>query len=100
MIDGNFVEFLDHLNYGDELWIKYKGVIYFIQGWTEKSDDTKRHCVLECHSFATDPVTKLFHAEADSMAECAKKLLAAPVFDGKKLTEIEQDVQWVDDEMG
>lgn len=29
MINGNYSEFLDHLYYGDELWIKYKGVVYF-----------------------------------------------------------------------
>jgi len=35
MINGDYNEFLDRLNYGDELWIKYKGVVYFIQGWGE-----------------------------------------------------------------
>lgn len=100
MIDDNFVEFLDHLNYGDELWIKYKGIVYFIQGWTTGNDDSTQSHIMECHSFATDPVTRLFHTEAESMNVCAQRLLDELLFDGKKLTEIEQEVQWVDDEMG
>ena len=29
MIDGDYVNFPDHLYYGAELYLKYKGVIYF-----------------------------------------------------------------------
>ncbi len=98
MINGNYSEFLDHLYYGDELWIKYKDVVYFIQGWY---DEKKPHpWVMECHTLATDPLTRLFHAEESSMPECAKKLLMQPLFDGKALPEIEQDVKWADDYLG
>jgi len=100
MINGDYNEFLDHLNYGDELWIKYKGVIYFIQGWGEKIDTPEHFYVKECYSFATDPVTTIFHAEGKSMSELAKKLLEQPLFEGKTLPEVEQEIQWVDDEMG
>lgn len=98
MIDGDYSEFLDHLYHGDELWIKYKGVVYFIQGWYDKK---KPHpWVMECHTLATDPLTRLFYTEESSMPECAKKLLELPLFDGKTLPEIEQDVKWVDDYLG
>lgn len=97
MIDGNYTEFLDHLYYGDELWIKYKGEVYFIQGWTKSEKNAHLPKVMECSSFATDPITKLFHHESDSMLECAHKLLEQPLFDGKKLSEIESEVQWIDD---
>lgn len=61
MINGNYSEFLDHLYYGDELWIKYKGVVYFIQGWYDKK---KTHpWAMECYSLATDPLTRLFYTE-------------------------------------
>ncbi len=40
MIGGDYSEFLDHLYHGDELWIKYKGVVYFIQGWYDKKKRT------------------------------------------------------------
>ncbi len=98
MIGGDYSEFLDHLYHGDELWIKYKGVVYFIQGWYDK----KTHpWAMECDSLATDPLTRLFYTEeSSSMLECAKKLLAQPLFDGKTLPEIEQDVKWVDDYLG
>ncbi len=56
---------------------------------------------MECDSLATDPLTRLFYTEeSSSMLECAKKLLAQPLFDGKTLPEIEQDVKWVDDYLG
>ncbi len=98
MINGNYSEFLDHLYHGDELWIKYKGVVYFIQGWYDKKKPLP--WVMECHTLATDPLTRLFYTEESSMPECAKKLLQLPLFDGKTLPEIEQDVKWVDDYLG
>ena len=30
MINGNYVEFLDNLNYGEEMYLKYKGKIYLL----------------------------------------------------------------------
>lgn len=98
MIDGDYSEFLDHLYYGDELWIKYKGVVYFIQGWYDKKKSLP--WVMECYTLATDPLTRLFYTEESSMLECAKKLLAQPLFDGKTLPEIEQSVKWADDYLG
>ena len=35
MIDGNISEFIEHLNYGDELYFEYDSVSYFIQGWVK-----------------------------------------------------------------
>ncbi len=99
MIDGDYSEFLDHLYYGDELWLKYKGVVYFIQGWYDEKKPLP--WVMECDTLATDPLTRLFYTEeSSSMLECAKKLLKQPLFDGKTLPEIEQDVKWVDDYLG
>lgn len=98
MINGNYSEFLDHLYYGDELWIKYKGVVYFIQGWYDEKKPLP--WVMECYTLATDPLTRLFYTEESSMPKCAKKLLEQPLFDGKRLPEIEQDVKWVDDYLG
>ncbi len=98
MINGNYSEFLDNLYHGDELWIKYKGVVYFIQGWYDEKKPLP--WVMECHTLATDPLTRLFYTEESSMPECAKKLLQLPLFDGKTLPEIEQETEWVDTELG
>lgn len=35
MIDGNVNEFVDHLQYGDELWFIYDNKKYFLEGLPE-----------------------------------------------------------------
>ncbi len=96
MVHGDFSEFLVHLDQGDELWVKFRGVVFFIQGWTADIGGAHQHAVMECY----DPRETVFHVEKPTMPECAKELLKAPLFDGKPLGEVEQELRWVDDETG
>ena len=41
MINGNYTEFLDNLDYGEEMYLKYKGRIYFVEGWHESEEPNK-----------------------------------------------------------
>lgn len=100
MINGDYNEFLKILDYGGELWIKHKGIAYFIQGWVHDFNGTKQSYIMECHSFATNPETRLFHGESSSMEQNARKFLAQPLFNEKTLPEIEQETEWIDDYMG
>ena len=95
MIGGDYSEFLDHLYYGDEFWIKYKGVVYFIEGWYEDSK-----CTIQCSLVTKQSLKLLYEISSKSMQDCAKKLLAQPLFEGKTLPEIEQETEWVDTELG
>lgn len=95
MINGNYSEFLDNLYHGDEFWIKYKGVVYFIEGWYEDSK-----CTIQCSLVTEQSLKLLYEISSKSMQDCANKFLAQPVFEGKKLPEIEQETEWVDTELG
>lgn len=95
MINGNYSEFLDNLYHGDEFWIKYQGFVYFIEGWYEDSK-----CTIQCSLVTKQSLKLLYEISAGSMLECAQKLLAQPLFDGKTLPEIEQETEWVDTELG
>ena len=94
MINGNYSEFLDNLYHGDELWIKYKGVVYFIQGWYDEKKPLP--WVMECYTLATDPLTRLFYTEESSMPECPKSSWSSPCLTERRSLETE----WVDTELG
>jgi hypothetical protein len=99
MINGNYVEFLDSLYHGDELYLKYKGHIYFIQGWSEIQENREIY-TMQCVLVDTVPLTALYEISDETMRKCAHHFLEQPIFNGKKLPEIEREVKWVDTEMG
>ena len=101
MINGNYTEFLDNLDYGEEMYLKYKGRIYFVEGWHESGEPDKYFmCCFIVKGPANDEKDGyLWKIYKDSLHECAKEFLEQPIFEGKKLPEIEQEVEWVDDEM-
>ena len=89
MKNGNILEFIDHINYGDELWFLYNNTKYFLEGWLENEK----------------PELVLYELKENGKESCWKgdknnypveAFLADPVFAGKTLMEIEQDITWVD----
>ena len=102
MINGNYVEFLGNLNYGEEMYLKYKGKIYFVEGWHETDGPTKYFMCCFLVKGGTEEQNKeyLWKTYKASLHECAQEFLEQPIFEGQKLSEIERDVEWVDDELG
>jgi len=96
MKDGNFSEFLDHLYYGDELYLKYKDCIYFIQGWVHDIEGARSPKIMECYRSCNGSYDEIFHTEKNSMYECAQQFLQEKIFEEKTLQEIEKDATWVD----
>ena len=95
MINGDYSEFLDHLYFGDELYIEYQNDIFFIEGWYEE-----KKCIIQCTIVSSNPLQLLYETSAKTMIECAHNFLEQPLFGGKKLQEIEQQAKWVDTEQG
>lgn len=100
MINGNYSEFLDALYYGDELYLKYKEHIYFIQGWLDINNSNNHKCTIQCVLVDTSPLKLLYEKSSKSMYECAQQFLLQPIFEGKTLAEIERYSKWVDTELG
>ena len=102
MTNGNYVEFLDNLNYGEEMYLKYKGKIYFVEGWHETDAPSKCYMCCFLVKGGTDEQNSdyLWKTYKASLNECAQEFLEQPIFDGKKLPDIESEVEWVDDELG
>ena len=101
MINGNYVEFLDNLNYGEEMYLKYKGKVYFVQGWHETETPSIYYmCCTILKGGSGDSKDDLWESYKPSLHECAQEFLEQPIFEGKKLPEIEREVEWVDDELG
>lgn len=90
MINGNVNDFLDGIHWGEEVWLKYKGIVHFVQGWNE---DGKFH--LEHSIYGNDDVWEVIDRDNDV---CVKAFLDAPLFDGKKFFDVEREIEWVDDE--
>ena len=102
MINGNYIEFLDNLNYGEEMYLKYNDKIYFVEGWHETKDPSKYFMCCFLIKGETEDKNKeyLWKTYKTSLYECANEFLEQPIFEGKKLPEVEREVEWVDDELG
>ena len=84
-------EFVDKLYYGDEMFIKYKGIRYFIQGWTKEGKS-----YLNMVDYDDDKGKYIFEYVASSMKECADIFLNSKLWEGKTFLEIVNDVEWAD----
>lgn len=84
-------EFVDKLYYGDEMCINYKGVRYFIQGWSNKNK-----FYLNMVNYDDDTGKYIFEHVSSSMKECADVFLNSKLWDGKKFLEIASEVEWSD----
>lgn len=94
MKNGNITEFLDLLNYGQELLFVYNGKKYFIQGW--QACDV-HYMVLNYYEEADKNDGDLWKYSANDMKKYADAFLKLPIFDGKIFMEIEEYATWFED---
>ena len=92
MKNGDITDFMDQLYYGGELVFEYAGSKYFIQGWTM---DDRNFMALD---YVNNEQFKeyLWKHEAKTMKECAEAFLAAPLWNGKNFSQIQEEVTWSD----
>lgn len=89
MIDGNVNEFVDHIQYGDELWFIYDNKKYFLEGLPENGV-----CKLFFYEMVEGGKECSWNGDADNYP--VNSFLEAPIFNGKIFYEVEKDIKWVD----
>jgi len=94
MINGNIVEFIDKLYYGEELVFTYRNRKYFLQGFY--IDDLKT-AIMQLDDVSEIPFKGfIWEYQSNSMRECAEAFLNTPLRDGKVFIDIQEDITWAD----
>ena len=98
MIDGNVNEFVDGLYYGDERWVLYKGVKYFIQGWVKNDNFTLVMDQMDPEPPNPTPYVPLWTMTKpyDKRGEVVEAFLTAPLWGGRTFMQAEREMKWVD----
>jgi len=90
MINGDINIFLDNLYIGVEMYIRFEGNDYFIQGYDH---DDFYH--LEKWNYNHDD-GMAWEYDSQSKEECVQAFLNAPMWNGRKFFEAEKDMEWID----
>jgi len=88
MINGDLNAFLDSLYVCNDMYIRYEGSVYFIQGFSR--GDVFHLERWNC-SMLDDKEFWEFNDEAPD--KCVKDFLEAPMWNGKKFYEAEKDME-------
>lgn len=91
MINGNPNEFLEKVATGADITYKYKGNIYWFQGYN-KGDKFR----MEIYKYIPLEDGYVWECDGDTYIECLNRFIDDPVFDGKTFWEVEQEIEWVD----
>ena len=103
MIDGDVNQFVDNLYYGTEMYFRYKGVTYFIEGWM---DEDKNHMLFLDDYLNTLGLNNsdnpseykyIWEYKSKDSSECVNAFLNAPLFDGKTFMDVENEITWTDE---
>lgn len=92
MQNGSVNDFVNHLNYGVELFFIFNGFHYLVEGWYEE-DIGKNHLML-CILGDSPSSGYVWEDYSDAMSSCSEKFLEAKIFFGKSFWEIEKDIFW------
>lgn len=83
MIDGNVNEFVDHIQYGDELWFIYDNKKYFLEGLPENG-------IYKLFLYEMVEGGKEYSWNGDADNYPVKSFLEASIFNGKTFYEVEK----------
>ena len=89
--NGNVQEFVDHIYYGDELWFRYKGRLYFLEGWSNEN-----HLDLKLYEMRENG--KEYSWKGDNKKYPVDEFINAKIWNDKTFWQVEQDIEWVDDD--
>jgi len=91
MINGDLDAFLEDLHIGNNLYIRYEGSGYFIQGFCRGD---VFHLEKWNYSMLDDKEFWEFNDEGPD--KCVKDFLETPMWNGKKFYEAEKDMEWIE----
>lgn len=87
-------EFMDQLYYGEEMMLHYNGRHYFFTGNPVKGGSERR---VEDWWAPADDEVEVWWGVAPTREEVRKLFLNAPIFEGKTILEVWDDVVWRDE---
>ena len=96
MINTDMNQFIDYLNYGEEIDILYKGDKYLIEGYC--NEDNNFHLFVYKYENGGNEADEMIY-EIDSnisIKDCADKFLEAKIWNGKSFWEVEKEMEWID----
>jgi len=93
MINGDVQDFVNRIDYGDELISMYRGKKYFPQGLFEK--DGKCATCLDRWEMSADDY--IWIGEGDSRHFPVEEFLKQKPWDGRAFWEAESEMEWMDD---
>ena len=91
MINGNPNRFLEVVASGQDITYKYKGNIYWFQGYN-KGDKFR----MEIFKHIPAEEDFIWECEEETYLECLNRFTNEPIFDGKTFWEVEQEIEWGD----
>lgn len=94
MINGDLNDFLDGIHWGQEIWLKYKGVGYFLQGWNK---DGMYHLCRQVFNKGGVKIQVDWEVVDEDNDVCVKAFLDAPIWDGKKFFDVEREIKWIEE---
>jgi hypothetical protein len=93
MINGDANEFLDKAYTGQDLIYIYHGIKYWFQGYSDENG--VKHMEVVQYKPASEGY--IWEHDDQSMENCLSAFVEAPIFDGKRFWDVEQEIEWVDD---
>lgn len=93
MINGSINDFIEKLNYGDEVIFIYEGMKYFIQGY--KNNDGRFTLYLDRWEPPSNDY--IWIGVGTDIDYPVSEFLTSPIWNGKTFMNIESDVEWVDE---
>ncbi len=90
MKGNTLCEFIDDLlvSGGPEKEFEYEGKVYMLETTFDSKSELHEMVVFEC----TNQPTFLFQVRKKTLRECVEELESAPIFSGKTLYEVEQNI--------
>ncbi len=92
MIDGNPNDFLNRIYSGQDTVFVFKGIKYWAQGYN-RSNGGWHYEIIQVQPLSEN---RLWMCDTDTIDDCFKAFIEAPIFDGHRFWDIENDIQWVD----
>ena len=89
---GNVNQFLEEITWQEET-ILFNGKKYFFNPWEHQGIGRLE---IQQWNLKDEWVSDFFYVEGNTTEECVKKMVAAPIWDGKTFWEAESEMTWTD----
>ena len=105
MINGDLKSFFEYMSSGCCVIFLYRGNKYFTEGWIDEAENAQFLCLRGWELDPKNAATLIPEMNddyfwmhwADTMEGNVEAFKTAPIFHGKTVMEVEDEIEWVDD---